>query len=115
MGYVRDTMIVATGWQGVKMCALHDNAVQLFGEDRVSRLLGSAVNSHYYFFIGGSGSKLGWSQAVSHTSHVGEFMQRAEAMEHWCHVIIIESGEAIGDFEVKRFQHSESMGWGAVW
>ena len=113
MGYVRETMLIVTGWQVSKVQELHSIALRIFGVDRLSRALNSDVNAVGYFFIGGAGSKRGWDDDKRHRANVAEFMANAQAMEHFCSVIVIESGEEPGDFDARRFAHAD-QGWGEL-
>lgn len=64
MGYMRDHAIVVSGYHDDgALNTARQKAVDLFGEGRVSDVLGPFVNGCRSFFIAPDGSKEGWEQS----------------------------------------------------
>jgi hypothetical protein len=118
MGYVRDQMVVVSGWQRERVARLWGHALDLFGPECVSPVLPGLVNSRGYFLIGGSGSKQGWSEAERHEAAVQAFLKYAEGHADWISVTVLWVGEYLEDVAVQRWRNVEqddgSIAWQSV-
>jgi len=112
MGYVREELIVVTGWQPGRLASLHGLAVEVFGPERVSAILSAVVKGAGYFLVGGSGSKVGWPEAEAHSARVEQFVAAAEADAGWVDVLVVSVGDSALDFGVRRWYNTETDGWG---
>lgn len=63
MGYQRDHAIIVSAYYGEAIDKAHATAVEIFGERRVSPILGEFTNGCRSFFIPPDGSKEGWSES----------------------------------------------------
>ncbi len=62
MGYIRNHTIVVEGW-GDYIEKAHAGAVEIFGADRVSPIMGPYMNMSQSFFIPPDGSKEYWTDS----------------------------------------------------
>ena len=65
MGYIAHHAIIVTGWDAARVQVASVEAVRIFGEDMVSEILDSPINSYHTFFVAPDGSKEGWPESAS--------------------------------------------------
>lgn len=90
MGTIHHTALVVTGSDynfGPKkdhnqLTKAHKKAVQLFGKDLVSPIIGPVTNGYLSFIVSPSGSKLGWDTAQEHERAMDEMIGHLEGIRY---------------------------------
>ena len=73
MGYMSDHAILLSHWDIERLEKAHDAAIRIFGEDKVSPIMGPYINGHVSFFIPPDGSKEGWQESAEGDENRAEF------------------------------------------
>jgi len=90
MGYMRDHTIVLSHWDDEDLDKIRDKAVEIFGEDRVSPMMGPYTNCHVSFFIPPDGSKEGWDESKegdARRSEFKDFIRKSKLYCNWAEVV----------------------------
>jgi hypothetical protein len=79
MGFMKHDAIIVVSWNANDIERAHERALRIFGERRVSPIVGPVTNNYTSFFVGPDGSKESWDESDEGDRQRHEFLKWAAA------------------------------------
>jgi len=109
MGYIKHHAIIVIGGNIERANLAHREAVEIFGAENVTPVLGEVYNGYCSFFVGPDGSKEGWGESDAGDERRARFIEwltehRRSLWMNWAEVVV---GSDDGESYVERHAWSD--------